>query len=132
MDSNWLEWRHFERLWNEFEEQGWELGPVKYVNLPPLLAEFGSYRIMFRYWDPETEESLFDLREMYDGEEYRVVSVWGVPTPQQAETLLKQYGVALDEALDEAPEETLTEASADSESFWGELLPPVVYASESR
>lgn len=128
MDSNWLEWRHFDRLWDEFEGKGWELGPVKYVNLPPALAEFGPYRIMFRYRDPETDESWFELRELHDGEERRTLSVWGVPMPQEAEVLLDRYGVE----PDELPEEASSEATAESDGLWGGLLPPMVYASESR
>lgn len=128
MDSNWLEWRRYEKLWDEFEDKGWELGPVRYVNLPPTLAEFGPYRIAFRYRDPETEEDLFEVRELCDGEERRTLSVWGVPTPREAEDLLEHYGVE----PDELPEEIPSEATAESEGSWGGLLPSAVYASEPR
>lgn len=128
MDSSWQEWRHLEEFWERFEEKGWELGPIRYVNLPPVLAEFGPYRIVFRYREPGTGEDLFELSEMYEGEEYRAVLVWGVPTSQEAQSLLEDYGAR----PEELPEAATAEADARAEGFWSELMPPVVYARESR
>lgn len=91
------------------------------------MAEFGPYRIMFRYRDTDTDEGLFEVREMHDGDESKVVLVWGVPTPREAENLLARYGVE----PDELPDETPSEAAAESEELWGGLLPPVVYAEAS-
>ncbi|WP_047865716.1 hypothetical protein [Rubrobacter aplysinae] len=130
MDCNWLQWRYYERLWEEFEYRGWELGPVRYVNLPSAFAEFGPYRIMFRYREPATDEGLFEVRRIHEGYEREVILVWGVPTPHEAQSLLQRYGV---EQLGETSEETLNEAlacgaSRCSEGSWESLLPPVVYA----
>lgn len=123
MDSNWREWRRYEALWDEFEEQGWEIGPVKYVPLPPVMAEFGPYRIVFRYLEPASGECLFELRQMHEGEEREVLLVWGVPTTREAEELLNRHGVSPDDLPDEP--------AAGCAEPWGELLPPVVQASES-
>jgi hypothetical protein len=120
MDGDWRAWRHLDELWSGFEEKGWELGPVRYMNLPPVLAEFGPYHISFHYRDYQTGESLFEVREMRGGEERRTVFVWGIPTPEEAESLLERHGLGPD---DEAPLETW--------GSWGGILPPVVHARES-
>lgn len=125
MDGNWRQWRCYETLWDEFEEKGWELGPVRYVDLPPIMAEFGPQRIVFRYRNPETDESLFEVRQMHEGEERKVVLVWGVPTTEEAEKLLDRHGVCPDELPAEAP----AEPAAECAELWGALLPPVVHAS---
>lgn len=122
MDSNWREWRRYEALWDEFEEKGWEIGPVKYVPLPPVMAEFGPYRIVFRYRDPASDECLFEMRQMHEGEEREVVLVWGVPTTRDAEKLLEGYGVP--------PDELPGEPVAGCAELWGALLPPVVHADD--
>ena len=122
MDSNWREWRRYEALWEEFEEQGWEIGPVRYVPLPPVMAEFGPYRIVFRYRDPESDECLFELRQMHEGEEREVVLVWGVHTTREAEKLLDDHGVS--------PDELPGEPVGEYAELWGALLPPVVHANE--
>lgn len=127
MDSNWRQWRHYETLWEEFGSKGWELGPLRYLNLPPVMAEFGPYRIVFRYHDPDTDESLFEVRQMLGGEEHRVVLVWNVPTTEEAEGLLDRYGVS----PDELPVESATgDADLVHTELWGSLLPPVVYAND--
>lgn len=130
MDGSWREWRHYERPWEEFEQKGWEPGSVRYVNLPPVFAEFGPYRIVFRYREPATGESLFEVREMREGEEREVILVWGMPTPHEAQDLLERYGI---EQLGEVAERSFDEAPAPVGSvypkgLWEGLLPPVVYA----
>lgn len=94
MDSDWQDWRHLERYWEEFEEKGWEIGPVKRVHLPPVLAETGTYRLAFRQWDSASNDCLFELRELREGAQKAVVLVWGVPTPEEAADLLRRHGVA--------------------------------------
>lgn len=132
MKGNWLQWRHCEKFWEEFEDKGWQLGPVKYVNLPPVLAEFGSYRIAFRYREPETEASLFELREVHDGGEHRVLLVWGVPTPREAESLIEKFGVLSEGLSEEAPTwRASEEASCGAAGLQDELDRPVVYAAGS-
>lgn len=131
MDSNWLQWRHYETLWEEFEEKGWELGALKYVNLPHILAEFGPYRVVLRYRDPATNESLFEMREMHEGEERRTVLVWGVPTTAEAEDLLQRYGVGPDEVSNRPSVRFAVDSRAAPEGFWDELVPPIVHLRES-
>lgn len=128
MDCNWREWRRMEDLWERFEEKDWELGPVRYVNLPPVLAESGPYRIAFLYTDHETGEALFELREMRGQEERGCVLVWGLPTPQGARSLLK----GCDAYPEELPEISVAEAAAQDRGLWGGLMPPVVCAEESH
>lgn len=108
------------------------MGPLKYVNLPHILAEFGPYSIVLRYRDPATNESLFEMREMYEGVERRTVLVWGVPTTAEAEDLLQRYGVGPDELPGQPSVESAFELRAAPEGFWGELAPPVVHVRESR
>lgn len=129
MDSNWREWRHLEDLPERFEEKGWELGPVKYLHLPPVFAEFGPLRIVFRHRDSATHDSLFEVREMCESDEYKAVLVWGLPTPREAQSLLDEYGGA---GTDEPPEASAVEEAARLCEFWGELLPTAVYSEESR
>lgn len=130
MDGSWREWRHYERLWEEFEQNGWGLGPVRYVNLPPVCAGFGPYRIVFRYREPATDESLFEVREMREGRERQIVLVWGMPTPHEAQDLLEEYSVEQPgEMSDGAIDEALVGGSpAYPERLWEGLLPPVLYA----
>jgi hypothetical protein len=47
-----------------FESKGWQPGPARHSNLSPVLAESGPYRILLRYWDPATDESMFEVRQM--------------------------------------------------------------------
>lgn len=122
MDSHWQEWRHIDEVWERLEEKGWELGPVKYIGLPFVVAEFGPYFIAFRYRNGDTGDSLFELREMHEGEERRAVIVWGIPTPAEAEELLERYGVA--------PDGSPADPCADSVGLWGGILPPVVNVQE--
>lgn len=128
MDGDWREWRQLDGFWEKFEEKGWRLDPVKYLNLPPILAEFGPLRIVFRYREPETDECLFEVREMREGRDHRVVLVWGVPTPDEAEELLDRHGVTADDPSCEG----YPGYSEDSEGPWGGLRPPVTYAGGPR
>ena len=123
LDGNWREWRRYEALWDEFEEKGWEIGPVRYVPLPVVMAEFGPYHIAFRYRDSTSDECLFEVRQMHEGEEREVVLVWGVPTTREAEKLLDEHGVS--------PDELPGEPATGHGEFWSDLLPPVVHAGES-
>lgn len=120
MDGKWLEWRHLDGLWELYEEKGWGLGPVRRVQLPPAFAESGAYRILFRYRDRESGESLFEVSEIREGEEHGVVLVWGVPTPEQARELLERYGMGPDD-----------EPRTEARGSWAGILPPVVHLSES-
>lgn len=120
MDGNWLGWRHLDELWEEFEEKGWGLGPVRYIELPPVFAEFGPYHISLHYRDHEAGESLFEVSEIREGEEHRTVLVWGVPTPEEAEDLLERYGLGPDD-----------EPRPEDRGSWGSILPPVVHARGS-
>lgn len=128
MDGNWIEWRQLDGFWEKFEEKGWRLDPVKYLNLPPILAELGPLRIVFRYRESVTDECLFEVSEMREGGDHRVVLVWGVPTPKEAEELLDRHGVTADELSCE----DYSGCSAESEGLWGGLLPPVAYAEGER
>lgn len=120
MDGSWRERRHLDELWERFEEKGWELGPVRYMNLPPVFAESGPYHVSFHYRDPETGESLFEVRQVRGGEECRTMLVWGLPTPREAEVLLERHG--------QGPEE---EDRPEAWGSWSSILPPVVHARES-
>lgn len=51
--------------------------------------------------------------------ERRALFVWGIPTPEEAESLFARYGLG--------PEE---EASPETWGSWGGILPPVVHARE--
>lgn len=128
MDGNWMEWRQPGGFREKFEKKRWNLDPVKHLNLPPILAEFGPLRISFRYRAPGTDESLSEVCEMRESRDHRVVLVWGVPTPKEAEELLERHGVTADEPLCG----DYSGCSEDSEGLWGGLLPPVNYANESR
>lgn len=101
-DGGWQLWRHLEGFWDELEEQGWELGPVKRANLPPILAESGPYRLAFRCWDSELRRRLFELREIHEGDEHTVVFVWGIPSPDEAADLLSWSGVPASEVRGDA------------------------------
>lgn len=123
MDEDWRKSRHLDGVREGLEEKGWEPGAVRHVDLSPVVAESGPYLIVFRWRDSDTGESLFEVREMRQGEERRVVLVWGVPTPEEAESLLERYGLA--------PDGSPSEASADPVGLWAGLLPPVVHAEGS-
>ena len=118
-------------FWERFEEKGWELGPTRYVNLPPVLAEWGPYSIVFRYRDPGTGEDLFELAEMRGGEEHRAVLVWGVPTPQEAQGLLEEHGARLAQFSGMSTAEAAI-GDKGEEGLREEFTPPVVWAKESR
>ncbi|WP_047864769.1 hypothetical protein [Rubrobacter aplysinae] len=93
------------------------------MNLPPVVAEFGPYRLALRCRDGETSEGLFEARVMHDGEERWSLLVWGVPTPEEVETLLESHGLA--------PDGSPSSAAADPGGLRDRLLPPVVYAEDS-
>lgn len=120
MDGYWQEWRYLDGLWERFEEKGWDLGQVRRVELPPVFAESGAYRISFHHRDHEAGESLFEVRETQEGEEIRALLVWGVPTPEEARELLECYGLGPDD-----------EPRPEARGSWISILPPVVHASES-
>ena len=126
----WLQWRYYERLWDEFEQRGWDLGPARYVNLPPVFADRGPYSITFRYREPATDEGLFEVRQMREGEEREAVLVWGIPTPLEARGLIEDYGVwQPGEVSDGAIDEALACGSPAYPAGLSEgLQPPVVYA----
>lgn len=116
MDGDWLERRHLDGLRERLEEEGWELGASRrYMDLPPVFAEYGDYRISFSCRDPVSGESFFEVREMCGGMERRVVLVRGVPTPEEAEKLLERYGLGPGD-----------ESRPEDRGSWSDILPPVV------
>jgi hypothetical protein len=90
---------------------------MRYIDLPPVFAERGGYRISFHCRDPASGESFFEVREMRGGVERRAVLVRGVPTPEEAEELLKRYGLGPGD-----------ETRPEDRGSWSDVLPPVIQA----
>lgn len=69
---------------------------------------------------------------MRDAKERKVLLVWGVPTPREAESLIEEFGVLSEGLSEEAPTRRASEeAICGAADLQGGVDLPVVYAAGS-